>query len=211
MERKTRKSGRRRAMTRKRIHKLFDGLSGNQVNITGYDPKYVLTYGEITPEGAELMIDAFEKHKPLASYPSDQRSFYDLGSGIGKMVLYMAAHVPAIMSKGIELVAERHEKAMVAFNMLKDKSVKKRIELICGSFMDRSLHDAAWIFVSNLCFSDAVCVEMAAKLAKEVRSGTLIVSSKSFSFPEDTFETLEKCSVPMTWNATHELHMYRRK
>jgi hypothetical protein len=212
MDIRTRKAHRtnRRAFTRKRVQKAYGTLSGYSIATSGYDPKFGLTYGEVTPEGVEVLADTFRKHKDILTFPTDQRTFYDLGSGIGRSVVMMASLVPNLISKGIELVTDRHEKAVVALSNLKDKEVKKRIQFTCGSFLDANLQDAAWIFISNLCFSEEVRNELMDKLCKELRSGTVVASSKEFPFPEGQFEILEKCIVPMTWSSTHELHLARK-
>lgn len=208
---KTRKaSGVRRATTRKHLKKIYEGMTGFGVNTSGYDPKYAVTYGEITEDGVDSLVKAFTGIQDISTYPSECRTFYDLGSGIGKNVYVVAASVPDIQSKGIELVKDRHNLAITAYNAIKDASIKQRIEFLNMSLFDRDLSDAAWIFVSNLCFVEGTNKEMAEKFAKELKPNTLVAISKSVPFPPDTFILVKKYPVPMTWDAKHEVYIYKR-
>ncbi len=209
---KTRKINRnRRNFTYKQIRKIYEPLSGFSVNTDGYDPKFHLTYGEITCDGSVELANIFTKLRPINNYSPEQRVFYDLGSGIGKNVVLLASLVPYLNAKGIELVKDRHDTAMSVYNNLTDKSLKKRIEFINGSFLDKQLGDAAWIFISNLCFSKEVQIELAEKLSKELRPQTLIACSQEFEFPEGLFTRLDKYTLPMSWNENSSVvFMYRK-
>ena len=125
-----------RNATRKQIKRVYKGMDGYETNEK--HEQYVTTYGEMTLKGIELLIKLFEKSQPIRTYPINQQTFYDLGSGLGKNVMMVASLVPGIKSKGIELVKERHNKAMVAYNTFKNKS-KTNIEFICGSFFDYNI------------------------------------------------------------------------
>ena len=207
---RTRKVNARRASTRKHLKRLYEGMSGHSVNTGGYDPKFSPIYGEITEDGVEKLIAGFSEIQDISLYPLQQRTFYDLGSGIGKNVFIVASLVPEIKSIGIELVKDRHDLAMKAYNNIKNKSIKSRIEIINGSFFDKNVSDAAWVFISNLCFSDAVNSELVEKLAKELAPNSLIAFSKSMAFPPDSFIMIKQFNVPMTWDVNHQVYLYKK-
>jgi hypothetical protein len=185
----------------KRIYKGMDGYGGDEA----YDGTYPTTYGEITLKGIEQLIQIFQKNQPIQSYPEKQQVFYDLGSGIGKIVMMVASLVPGIKSKGIELVKERHEKAMVAYHALKNKS-KANIELICGSFFNHNIN-AAWIFISNLCFPDEINKKLTTYLEKQLQPNTLIACS--VELPTNRFTLIQTYSIPMTWEKQSSVYLYR--
>lgn len=212
MDKNTRKNNRsnRRNHTYKKILKVYEPLSPHGFkNI--YDPKFALTYGEITNEGAIELARIFTKFKSIKTYPVGQRIFYDLGSGIGRIVFLITNLIPGLTSKGIELVKERHDTAMVAYNNLNDVSLQKRVEFINGSLFDKTLTDAAWIFISNLCFSDELNETLSKKFETELQPGTLISFSKSLNLSEDKFESLGKHIIPMTWKEDSIVYIYRKK
>jgi predicted RNA methylase len=169
--------------------------------------QYATTYGEMTLKGIELLVKLFEKTQPRRIYPINHQTFYDLGSGLGKNVMMVASLVPGIKSKGIELVKERHNKAMIAYNALKNKS-KENIEFICGSFFDYNVSDAAWIFISNLCFTDEINKKLTEQLENQVKQNTLIACS--VELPVNTFKLIYTGSIPMTWEKNSALYLYKK-
>lgn len=193
-----------RNATRKQIKRIYKGMDGYGGDET-YDGIYPTTYGEITLKGIEQLIQIFQKNQPIQSYPEKQQVFYDLGSGIGKIVMMVASLVPGIKSKGIELVKERHEKAMIAYHALKNKS-KANIELICGSFFNHNIN-AAWIFISNLCFPDEINKKLTTYLEKQLQPNTLIACS--VELPTNRFTLIQTYSIPMTWEKQSSVYLYR--
>ena len=195
-----------RNATRKQIKRVYKGMDGYETNEK--HEQYVTTYGEMTLKGIELLIKLFEKSQPIRTYPINQQTFYDLGSGLGKNVMMVASLVPGIKSKGIELVKERHNKAMVAYNTFKNKS-KTNIEFICGSFFDYNISDAAWIFISNLCFTDEINKKLTEQLENQVKQNTLIACSVELP-TNDAFTLIYTGSIPMTWEKKSTLYLYRK-
>jgi len=214
MDKNTRKNNRsnRRGHTYKKIIKVYEPLSGYSITNNLYDPKFSLTYGEVTTEGAIELANIFTKIKPIKTYPIGQRTFYDLGSGIGRIVFLITNSIPGLISKGIELVKERHDNAVLAYNKLNDVSLQKRVEFINCSFFDKPLNDAAWIYIANLCFSDAIKEELSKKFNTELQSGTLIACLSQFNLSTDNFENLGIYTIPMSWNkAGSVVYIYRKK
>ena len=195
-----------RNATRKQIKRVYKGMDGYQDN--EIHEQYVTTYGEMTLKGIEQLVKLFEKTQPIRTYPNNQQTFYDLGSGLGKNVMMVASLVPGIKSKGIELVKERHNKAMVAYNALKHKS-KENIEFICGSFFDYDISDAAWIFISNLCFTDEINKKLTEQLENQVKQNTLIACSVELPV-NDAFTLIYTGSIPMTWEKKSALYLYKK-
>jgi hypothetical protein len=213
MDKNTRKNNRsnRRAHTYKKILKVYEPLSAHNVNKELYDKKYPLTYGEVTNEGATELAKIFTNIKSIKTYPVGQRTFYDLGSGIGRFVFLITNLIPSLTSKGIELAKERHDTAMIAYNNLNDVSLQKRVEFINCSLFDKPLNDAAWIFISNLCFSDELNESLFKKFEVELRPHTIIIFMKHLNLPTDKFDNLGTKIVPMSWKEESTVYIYRKK
>ena len=205
----TRRARRRHSgYTHKHIKRMYGGMTGYMNDTSAYDSKFALTYGEVTLDGVKQLANIFQRQHPIATYPVSRRVFYDLGSGIGKIVITMASLVPSITSKGVELVNERHNMAMTAYRNIKEQSVRSRVEFIHGSMLDRSLSDAAWIYVSNLCFSSEINDQLSEKLGRELQVNALIVSSKPLDHP--SLQLIGKTTLSQTWSAESEAYVYEK-
>jgi SAM-dependent methyltransferase len=193
------------------MNHLYDSINGylNGTEKT-YDPKFVLTYGEITYNGLQTLASIYQKTQPILSYPGGQRTFYDLGSGVGKNVIHMASIFPDLVSKGVELVQERHDKAMIVYNKLKSSHLKRRVTFTCGSLFDTDVSDAAWIFISNKCFSEEVNRELAQKLNKEVKMKTLVAFSDKLPEIEVGFKYISEFPIEMSWNNSSNVFLYQK-
>lgn len=204
----TRRARRRHnGYTHKNIKRIYGGMTGYMNDTSAYDNKFALTYGEVTLDGVKQLVNIFQRH-PITTYPVSRRVFYDLGSGIGKNVIMMASLIPSIISKGIELVNERHNMAMTAYRNIKEQSVRSRVEFIHGSLLDRSLSDAAWIYVSNLCFSSEINNQLSEKLGKELQLRALIVCSKPLD--HRYLRLIGQTTLSQTWSAESEAYVYEK-
>ena len=204
----TRRARRRNSgYTHKHIKRIYGGMTGYMNDTSAYDSKFALTYGEVTLDGVKQLAHIFQRH-PIATYPVSRRVFYDLGSGIGKNVIMMASLVPSIISKGVELVNERHNMAMTAYRNIKEQSVRSRVEFIHGSILDRSLSDAAWIYISNLCFSSEINDQLSEKLGRELQVRALIVCSKPLNHP--SLRLIGQTKLSQTWSSESEAYVYEK-
>ena len=157
-QQQTRKLNLHRKKTMKRgvlpISRLYDGQSGFHVNssIEGYST----TYGEVKESSIPILYEIFNTYAPLSKISTPYRNFYDLGSGIGKLVIGMCYLNSTLKCTGVEIVSDRVQIANSVLEKIRDVSVKKRVENIYLSILDDTIHytDACWIFISNLTMSD---------------------------------------------------------
>ena len=173
------------------------------------------TYGEMTEAGIQILSEKFKTYAPLSKFPQDRRTFYDLGCGIGKIVVGVAILNPDIRAKGIEIIPDRIRQANNALQRIKTKTVASRVQFTQGSFTESavSLRDACWIYVANLCFDAVTQQSIASKLEAEAAPGCVIVASKDFPFSKNSpkFDMLSgNTNIPMTWSATSTCFIYRR-
>ena len=156
------------------------------------------------------MYEIFNKYAPLTNISQPYRNFYDIGSGIGKLVIGMAYKSPILKLTGIEIVPERVQNANTALEKVRDEQIKRRIEFVCISMLDDSVKytNACWIFLSNLCMTDEESNNIFIKLANETKKGCIIVCLKENYY--DCYQKLNHISLPMSWSNETKVFVYSR-
>ena len=206
-----RKKTLRRSLTiEERLARIYDNISGTVTNLEGLEA-YPTTYGEILPESIPVLFEVFSKYAPLTKITMANKNFYDLGCGIGKIVIGFSYLNPYLKSTGIEIVPERVQRANEALLRIRDDTIKKRIELLCVSLLDDTVHyyDACWIYLSNLVFPYEMNIKIFDKLAKEVKGGCIIICCEPIDHP--MFTQINTCSIPMSWSDTAKVIVYSKK
>lgn len=196
------------------IDELYDGKSGFiKFDENIYDAYFgEKTYGEVTNKGIDLLSEYFNKYGPLDSFNVDTKTFYDLGCGVGKIVVKMAYLNKKIQSIGYEIVPER---VAIANDVIRkvDYEILERISIRQQDLFDKNvkLNNACWIFISNLCLKQEKMKEFAKKLDDETPDGCVIICSKPIEFDEKTkFKRLAVVPVPMTWQENSECIIYKK-
>lgn len=204
-----------RVQGRRGLHDLleiYQGLSGFNASTLGLT-EYKTTYGEVAEQGMKVLSDKFMEHAPITKFPEDQRAFYDLGCGIGRLNLGIAILHPEIQSVGIEIVPDRVRQGRHAIERLKAKQVTDRIQITQGSFLEPSVNigNACWIFFSNLCFDGETQQKLSRKLEAECKKNCVVICSREL--PLSDVSRLEKIehgvNVAMTWSNTSTCVIYR--
>jgi len=214
----------RRAAKTARVHgrrglhdllEIYQGLSGFNASTLGLT-EYKTTYGEVAEQGMKVLSEKFSQHAPIMNFPEDQRTFYDLGCGIGRLVLGMAILHGEIRARGIEIVPDRVRQAHHAIERLgKARQITPRIQITQGSFLDAAINygDACWIFISNLCYDEGIQNDIYVKLEAECKKGCVLICSREL--PLRVGSRLEKIeegvNVCMTWSNTSTCIIYRVK
>jgi hypothetical protein len=164
------------------------------------------TYGEITHQGAE---DLF-KYLQLR----EDDVFYDLGSGVGKLIVQSYLVTPAKKVVGIELSSLRAIQAKKAFKKMLEMDLihpKKNIDFIEGDFLKQSLNDATVIYICDVSFSDKLMKKISAKISK-LNPGIRVISYKNLNtfFKGNKFRLEDTKSYQTSWNkAGSSVHIYR--
>ena len=203
-------SSRKKTMKNKLLFlKHYEGITGYGVNLDNLD-EHKTTYGEVDEESLPIINELFMKYAPLSKIAVPFRNFYDLGSGVGKLVIAMASMNPTLQSTGIEIVPDRVKSANIAFEKIKDAGLKNRVELLCISMLDDSINysNACWIFISNLCLTVKINDDLFDKLAKEVKIGCIIVCSSATY--NTSFKELNHVNLPMSWSAKSKVYIYTK-
>jgi hypothetical protein len=209
----TRKMNLHRKKTMKRgvlpISRLYEEQNGFNVNILNLS-EYSTTYGEVKESSIPILYEIFNTYAPLSKISLPFRNFYDLGSGIGKLVIGMCYLNSTLNSTGVEIVPDRVKIANTVLQKIRDINVKKRIENLCLSILDESINytDACWIFVSNLTMPDEHNEKLFEKLSNEVKQGCIIVCSRITE--HSSFKQLNHITLPMTWSDESKVFVYTK-
>lgn len=182
-------------MNKKELNTILDNIykkspySKECRNQTFFDEKKIGSpvYGEVTKNGTNSIVSKFK------DYFNKDTVFYDLGSGLGKMVIHIGLEYGVKKSVGIEYSKERHNGAIY----LKEKYVKdlSNIELICGDVLKNNLSDATVIYMDNTVFPK----EISKNIYKLLPKGTLILYKKSLGI-KGVIEKVEENLVDRTYN-----------
>jgi hypothetical protein len=187
----------------KSLQKLYPSCIRDSKNNKELYKNFNITYGEMQYEGIELF------YKTVMQSFFDEYDFIDIGSGRGKIPIYMASKQQIIKSIGIELVRERYNDSVSIFNKLKEKSktflpIMKKIFLFNKNVMDMNISQLSsikneigevsqkksLIWISNLLFSKELSIQIFEKLSKELLPGSIICCSK-YPFLEEKSNATE--------------------
>ena len=160
------------------------------------------TYGEITYEGAEILLNELKLTK--------KDIFYDLGSGVGKLIVQTYLTTPVKTAIGIELSKNRYNGALKAKEELKiKKRLNKRRNLLFKNedILKTNFDDATIIFMCSTCFSDECLNTLMNKMAK-LKKGLKVITLRTL--PENDFFILTtKKKLPMTWSLDSSVYFYQ--
>ena len=165
--------------------------------------KYNTTYGEMEYEGIEKL------YNHLLQTNKQINCFMDLGSGRGKLCMYMSAQQDIQKVIGIELVKERHDDAIAMKNKLTE--ISDKVDLFNNDIFKISLIPYAkynnFIWISSLCFSEKIVNNIFKKIKRELNTGTIVCCSKIPTIKIG--ELIDTVIIPQTWNSEHEVSIFR--
>ena len=125
-----------------------------------------ITYGEMEYTGIQKLYSYISKN-----YNPKINCFMDIGSGRGKLCMYMAAQSKIQHVLGVELVKQRHDDAEVLKSQLKQEYSKK-VDLLNQNVLeiDFEKYHGSHVFVwfSNLCFEQSTTNDIFQKLQNEL-------------------------------------------
>jgi len=152
------------------IKKIYSIDSYNIYNKTSFDLSSVGSegYGETGYESIENLVEYYKK------YFNNNTVFYDLGSGVGKIVYHIGLKYNIKKSCGIEYSLERFNKSI---------DIKKRFNIENGNIifindniLNCDLSDATIIYIDNTLFPDYINDKIYDKIPKDC----LVISRKIF-------------------------------
>ena len=159
------------------------------------------TYGEIMPTATDRLIEHLGMRRDDV--------FYDLGSGVGKVVLHVAMRAPIRRVVGVELVRSRHRIARRVLDQVKAAGLARagECELRCADFMRTPMGDATVVYTCSTAFPTPFMNELAARLAR-LCTGLRWVSTQDLD-ENPWFELEDVLRLDMSWRRKSKVHVYR--
>jgi SAM-dependent methyltransferase len=187
----------------RRIYRSIDGFG-----IPREDERIVArsrssaTYGELMPTATVRLLEQ------LALTRRDV--FYDLGAGVGKVVLLAAATTPVARAVGVELSPERVARGQSTLAAAVTEGIPgaRRATLIEADMLRCPLDDATVVYTCSTAFPSAFMRRLARRLAQLPRLRA-VVSLQDFDRVRG-FELSEIPRLDASWKRRTQIHIYRR-
>ena len=153
-----------------------------------YNDKFV--YGEISKEGVNK----------LANYlKTFSGTFYDIGSGNGKLVIHLSLLLNFNEYIGVEIVELRHKYAMKI-----NETIGQKVKFICQDVLELDISDANFIFLDDLMFPKNLRIKVNSKIPKECYYLTV--------WQNQNDEFIEDWSVDVSWFETEmKFYLYKKR
>ena len=178
-------------------------------------PKQKIIYGEMEYEGMRDLYAYVRGLEPSLG------GFMDIGSGRGKLCLFMAEFPEIKYSIGIELVHKRCRDARKLKRDLGEDfvSITKKVQFLCKNALEIDYptliprnSSPCFVWFSNLCFVSETSDAILRKLSVELPHGSIVACSQALSEEtreEDGIQKIGKVSVAMSWNTSSNVFVYR--
>lgn len=187
------------------ISELYQNISGfcienyeaEEIKKLGSSP----TYGEITPEAVKSLIADLKL--------TEKDVFYDLGSGVGKMVVQFYLESPVKKSAGYELSPTRNNHALRVKNNLATMGLLEKgrsLDFIQKDLFEADLRDATIVYLPSTCFSDDFMKRLTEKLSY-LKKGLRVLTLRTLP-PHKSFMLRKTYSLPMTWAKQVSVYLY---
>jgi len=205
------KSHRRNNVTRKQhIKKLQEIYPVCKYDTGSVDhsiyKNHKIVYGEMEYTGIQQLYTYLCEH-----YNSNINCFIDIGSGRGKLCMYMAAQPNINHVLGIELVKQRHEDAETLKTQLQS-SYANKVVLLNKNVLDLDFNNYSkqriFVWLSNLCFDQSTTNDLFVKLKSCLPVGTIICCSKKPEASSGFGDSVGIVVVPMSWTQTSNVYIY---
>ncbi len=189
---------------RAQLRRLYAGIDGFE--IPREDAKAVKSsrsspvYGELMPTGTMRLWE----HLAM----SEQDAFYDLGCGVGKVVLHAAMALSLKRCVGVELSATRVALARTALERARaaDALATHSCELREADIMTTDLSDATVIYACSTAFPMGFNKRLTKRLA-QLQEGLTFVSLQLLE-PNPWFEKRKSLALDTSWRRRAPVHVY---
>jgi hypothetical protein len=189
----------------KLLKELYPSCKHDGVLLYNKYDNNTITYGELEYDGIQSLIKHLNQNFD---------NFIDIGSGRGKLPLYVAGLPNISKSLGIEIVTERHNDAIELKNKLnKFKKQTDKVILINKDFFEVDLLDYSskptLVWISNLCFPEELTNNIINKLLTVLISGSIISCSRMYTLNSDKIKLIDKLTVNMSWSQNSDIYIYK--
>lgn len=188
------------------VRRTYRGIDGFEISRA--DERIVAracssaTYGELMPTATVRLLEQ------LALTRRDV--FYDLGAGVGKVVLLAALTTPVVRAVGVELAPRRVASGQLALAAARAERIPgaRRAELIEADMLHCPLDDATVIYTCSTAFPQRFMTRLLARLARLPKL-RLLASLQDFDEHRD-FELIATPRLDASWKRRTKVHFYGR-
>lgn len=135
---------------------------------------------------------------------SEDSVFYDLGSGTGKLVLFMAMLFPIKKSCGIELFSSLHQAALLQKTRLSQHSnyvaSMQKVDYIQESFLDADFKDAHIIYINSSACMGETWKSLNQKFKNLPLCHTIITTTKPL-IDSSPYQLTHTTWIQMSWGS----------
>lgn len=160
------------------------------------------TYGELMPSATAKLLAALELDRDDV--------FYDLGAGVGKVVLLAAATTEVRRAVGVELARSRVDQAERAFAAARRAGLAgvRRAKMVHADLLSVDMTDATVAYTCSTAFSSPFMRKLTKRLAT-LPQLRLLASLQDLD-PHPAFEPLRVLRLDASWKRRTQVHLYRR-
>lgn len=188
------------------LRACYRGIDG--FDIPSHDVRVVArtkgssTYGELMPAATLHLLEALELDR--------EDVFYDLGAGVGKVVLLAAATTDVARAIGVELARSRCDQAELAFAAARRAGLSgvRRAAMIHADLLRVDMADATVAYTCSTAFSTPFMRKLTKRLA--TLPNLRMLASLQDLDPHPAFELLRTLRLDASWKRRTHVHLYRR-
>lgn len=191
--------------TTRRVRELYRGVDGWEIPASETQrikaARSAETYGEIMPTATARLLEYLDL--------GDQDVLYDLGCGIGKLVVHAAIDYPLKASVGVEMSVTRCKTARGAVARAQADGLvqAESCAIQCADFMRTGLDDATVVYTCSTAFPGPLMIRLARKLSRLPRP-IRFVSLQDLE-PHPAFELVDTLRLDVSWRRKAKVHVYR--
>jgi ankyrin repeat protein len=154
-----------------------------------------------------------EKAEEAGQALSPDDAFYDLGSGLGKMILQIHLTTDAGSAIGVELAPERYKIAMEGLRQMREALPEAEGSPHIGFVEEDIRNSGIWsnatvVYMPSLCFGPELMLEVMREMSQTLQPGTLVYSLKPLPGCHADAKFLDTILVPMSWQFKSEVNVY---
>lgn len=161
-------------------------------------------YGEITFGGLQKLFEHLSVKK--------NDVFYDLGSGVGKVVMQAALTTSAARCVGVELSKTRNMQANQALETAQNMGLLpkgKEVEFCNKNLLKYPLNDATIIYTCSTAFPEFLMQKLANRIVR-LDKGIMVVSLQEFPDKKRLY-LADILKLDMSWTRKTPVHIYELK
>lgn len=188
----------------RRIYRTIDGFVIPREDLRRVErARSSATYGELMPTATVRLLEQLRLTR--------RDVFYDLGAGVGKVVLLAAITTPVARAVGIELASQRAAAGNSALAVARAERIPgaTRAELIEADMLRCPLDNATVVYTCSTAFPGSVMSRLLRRLARLPRL-RLVASLQDFDDHRD-FELIATPRLDASWRRRTEIHIYERR